>query len=274
MFKRIVCVGLVGVALSGLLFGREAFSHLRTSLGWVRQSVRESVPIEFEIRRARQMIQDLTPEIHRHMHLIAKEEVEVQQLAAQVAEHERSLAKSRREMERLTSDLQKKESRYVYCGRTYTPRQVQADLARRFEHYQAREATLTKLQQVLSARQQGLEAARDKLRAMQAAQRQLEVDVANLEARLEMVQVAQAAAACQFDDSKLARTRELLRQIGARIDVVEKLVQAEASFPGQIPLDEAATEDDLLQRVTAHLAREGHDEPSSMAIVLDETHED
>ena len=273
MFKRIVCVGLVGAALSGLLFGREAFSHLKTSLGWVRQSVRESVPIEFEIRRARQMIQDLTPEIHRHMHLIAKEEVEVQQLAQQVAEHERSLAKSRRDIERLTSDLQKKESRYVYCGRTYTPRQVEADLARRFEHYKVRQATLAKLQQVLAARQQGLQAARDKLQAMQAAQRQLEVDVANLEARLEMVQVAQAASACQFDDSKLARTRELLREIGARIDVAEKLVHAEASFPGQIPLEEAAAGQDLIEQVTAHLAREGQDD-HPVAIALDDSQED
>lgn len=273
MIKRIVCVGLVGVALSGLLLGREAFSHLKTSLGWVRQSVRESVPIEFEIRRARQMIQDLTPEIHRHMHLIAKEEAEVQQLAAQVAEQERSLAKSRREIERLTADLKQKEQSYVYCGRTYTARQVEADLAHRFEHYKVREAMLAKLQQVLAARQQGLDAAREKLRAMQAAQRQLEVDVANLEARLEMVQVAQAANSCQFDDSKLARTRELLRDIGARIDVAEKLVHAETSFPGQIPLDEAATGNDLLERVTAHLAREGHEEPQ-VAIALEDRQED
>jgi len=273
MFKRIVCVGLVGAALSGLLFGREAFSHLKTSVGWVRQSVRESVPIEFEIRRARQMIQDLTPEIHRHMHLIAKEEVEVQQLAAQVADQERSLAKSRREIERLTDDLKKKESRYVYCGRTYTARQVEADLARRFEHLKVREATLAKLQQVLAARQQGLDAAREKLRAMQSAQRQLEVDVAHLEARLEMVQVAQAANACQFDDSKLARTRELVRDIGARIDVAEKLVHAETSFPGQIPLTDPAAGQDLIEQVTAYLARE-EDDQQPVAIALESPRED
>lgn len=269
MFKKLLFVGLMGVVLSGLLLGREALSHLKTSLGWVRQSVRESVPIEFELRRARQMIQDLTPEIHRHMHLIAKEEVDLQQLAQQVAEGETLLAKSRGEIERLTRDLQRKESRYVYGGRTYTPRQVEADLTRRFEQYKARQATLAKLQQVLAARQQGLEAAREKLRAMQAAQRQLEVDVANLQARLEMLQVAQASTAFAFDDSKLARTRELLRQISARIDVTEKLVNAELHFPGQIPLEELPSGEELIRQVTACLQGAAEEE-RAVAIALED----
>ena len=88
--------------LLGLLFGREGFSHVKTSLGWVRQSVRDSVPVDFEISRARQMIKDLDPEIHRNMHLIAKEEVEVKHLRDQLADADKQLVKNRSDIERLT----------------------------------------------------------------------------------------------------------------------------------------------------------------------------
>ena len=111
------------------------------------------------------------------------------------------------------------------AARRYTAKQVENDLTRRFEQYKVKEATLSKLTQVLAARERGLEAGREKLKAMQAAKGQLEVDVANLDARLEMVKVAQSTSEFNFDDSRLSRTKELVRDIGSRIDVAEKLVQ-------------------------------------------------
>ena len=93
MVKKVILLGSAALVLVGLLFGREGFSHVKTSLGWVRQSVRESVPVEFEISRARQMIKDLDPEIHRNMHLIAKEEVDVKNLRGQLSDAEKQLVK-------------------------------------------------------------------------------------------------------------------------------------------------------------------------------------
>ena len=92
-----------------------------------------------------------------------------------------------------------------------TPRkQVETDLTRRFEQFKVKEATLGKLRQVLAARERGLVAGREKLKAMQAAKGQLEVDVANLDARLEMVKVAQSTSEFNFDDSRLSRTKDLV----------------------------------------------------------------
>ena len=183
------------------------------------------------------MIKDLDPEIHRNMHLIAKEEVEVKHLRDQMAGAEVQLAKNRSDIERLTTDVQRGESNFVYCSKTYTKKQVENDLTRRFEQYKVKEATLEKLTQVLAAREQGLEAGREKLKAMQAAKGQLEVDVANLDARLEMVKVAQSTSEFNFDDSRLSRTKDLVKDISTRIDVAEKLVSADTSAVGQIKLD-------------------------------------
>src|SRR5215470_735528 len=217
MVKKGIFLATAVAILTGLLFGREGFSHVKTSLGWVRQSVRESVPVEFEISRARQMIKDLDPEIHRNMHLIAKEEVEVKHLRDQLGDADKQLVKNRSDIERLTRDLKSGDSHFVYCGKSYSSKQVENDLTRRFEQYKVKEATLGKLTQVLAARERGLDAAREKLKTMQAAKGQLEVDTANLDARLEMVKVAQSTSEFNFDDSRLSRTKELIRDISCRI---------------------------------------------------------
>src|SRR5215510_5866604 len=125
MVKKGIFLGTAVAVLVGLLFGREGFSHVKTSLGWVRQSVHDSVPVEFEISRARQMIKDLVPEIHRNMHLIAKEEVEVKHLRDQLSEADKQIAKNRSDIERLTRDLKDGDKHYVYCGKSYTARQVE-----------------------------------------------------------------------------------------------------------------------------------------------------
>ncbi len=268
MVKKGIMLGVAALVLVGLLFGREGFSHVKTSLGWVRQSVRDSVPVEFEISRARQMIKDLDPEIHRNMHLIAKEEVEVKHLRDQLSDAEKQLVKNRSDIERLTYDLKRGDKHFVYCGKSYTSKQVENDLSRRFDQYKVKEATLGKLQQVLAARERGLDAGREKLKAMQAAKSQLEVDVANLDARVEMVKVAQSTSDFNFDDSRLSRTKDLVRDISCRIDVAEKLVHAETTYPGQISLDDQKSGGDITEQITAYF-EDSKTAEASVAVKLD-----
>jgi chromosome segregation ATPase len=251
MVKKGLLIGVGVLVLVGLLFGRGSVSHIKTSLGMVQQSVHDAMPIEYEIGRAKQMIKDLDPEIHRNMHLIAREEVEVGRLRSEIEKAQGQLAKNRADIERLSSDLQRGASTFVYCSKEYTAKQVETDLSRRFEQFKVKEATVEKLTQVLAARERGLAAGREKLKAMQAAKGQLEVDVANLDARLEMVKVAQSTSEFNFDDSCLARTKELVSDIGARIDVTEKLVSAETAYPGEINLDDEASTD-ITEQVTKY----------------------
>ena len=48
MVKKGLLIGAGVLVLLGLLFGRDGFSHLKTSVGWVRQSVHDSVPVVVE----------------------------------------------------------------------------------------------------------------------------------------------------------------------------------------------------------------------------------
>lgn len=264
MIKKVIIAGAVVALVVVLVAGTNAVSYVRTSAGYVKESVRDVVPMEFEIKRARGEIENVLPEIRKNMYVIAKEEVEVQGLQKQVGEAETELGKDKGEIMRLSADMKTGQSEYIYAGRTYSSAQVKVDLANRFKRYQTNEATLGSLRQILTARQQSLAAARQKLEGMLAVKRQLKVEVENLEARLQMIAAAKATNRCQFDDSRLGRVKQLVSNLRTRLDVAERLVNAETHFHDEIPLDETAPEN-IVDQVTEYFS--GENAPSVEAVV-------
>jgi len=253
MVKRLLIVGGSAALLGLIVAGRDAWSYIRTSTGYVTDAVKETVPVEFQVDRARGMIQDLMPEVRKNMHVIAKEEVEVQRLEEQIADTEARLAKEKEQILKLKSDLAEAKDQYRYGNRTYTVADVKTDLANRFERFKTADATLASLKEIRNAREKSLQAARQKLEGMLAAKRQLQVDIENLEARSQMIAAAQTTSSYQFDDSRLGHVKELITGLKTRMEVAEKLVNAEVNFHDEIPLDKADSEN-IVDQVTDYFA--------------------
>jgi chromosome segregation ATPase len=238
MIKKTIISAAAALVVALFFLGRDLVSYVRTSAGYVQSSVTDSVPMEFQITRARDMIDDLVPEIRKNMHVIAKEEVGVEKLDKQIADTQKRLAKDKEEILRLKTDVQSSKPAFEYAGRSYTVQQVKQDLANRFDRYKTCEATMGSLKDIYRARQKSLEAARQKLEGTLAAKRQLYVEVENLQARLQMVAAAQTSSQYNFDESRVGRVRALIADLKTRLDVSEKLVNVEGQFHDQIPLDE------------------------------------
>ncbi len=265
MLKKILILSAVGVGSTIALASTGAWSYMKCGYRTASDSVRDSVPIDWEIKRARQMIEDLKPEIAQNLQVIAREEVGVQRLATEIKAKETQLSKSRGDIMRLKGDLESGSVKFVYAGRSYSQVQVKEDLSNRFKQFQIHEETTSKLNQVLSAREKNLDAARRKLDGMLAAKRELEVEVENLQARVTMVEVAQTTSPVSLDDSHLSSTRQLLDDIRTRIDVAERLVASEGSLEGTIQLDEPASEN-LLEEIADYFG-EGRAEVESLVSV-------
>ena len=267
MLKKVLVTGGALALLSSVTVGGPLLSYARCGANWIRSSANDSVPLEWELNRARQMITDLKPEIEINAKRIAREKIEVNRLAKQLAESDQRLAKAQSDIERLTEDLKSDSSTYTYGSRTYTVAQVKDDLSNRFKRFKTREATAEKLQQMLSARQASLKAAHERMDAMLSAKRQLQVEVENLQARLGALRVAQTSSQLNLDDSHLSHTRELLDTIATRIDVEEETLEIDAEYFGEIDLDEPSDEN-LLEDIAAYFS--GKDVKGSLvAIQLD-----
>ena len=270
MLKKTIAAGSAICLLSTLTIGFPLFSYAKCGLDWLKTSASEAVPLEWEIKRARQMIAELKPEIEDNAHRIAREKVQISKLKKQHAEASEGLAEGRDQIERLTNDLKQGSDQYTYAGTTYTSVQVKSDLASRFKRLKTKTETADKLNQILKARETSLKTTQDRMSSMMLAKRQLEVEIENLQARLGALRVAETNGNVKLDDSHLARTRDLLDEIAIRIDVHEESLAVDSEYFDQIDLDEP-TDDYLLDEVAEFLhesVKESHS-GSLVAIQLD-----
>lgn len=228
--------------------------YFATAASQVASRAADAVPLTFEIDRAKSMLAQIDPDIRRNMHVIAEGEAAVEKLRTQISDMQKQQDGVKGAMLRLKGDLETKQASYNYAGKIYTVGEVKQDLKRRLDRYQVQEDTLKKMKEILDARQRTLDSAEVKLRNMQSAKRQLEVDIANLEAQLKLFEATQAARDYQFDDSQLARTKELVSKLQTRLDVASRLVAAD-EHGGEIALEEVKHED-VLEEVTRVLSGE------------------
>lgn len=253
MLKKLLIGTAIAAGGTGLVMGTSALSYMRMGVASVRQGIKDRIPVEVEIQRAREMISQLKPEIVENLRVIKNEEVEVEKLASELDNNHHLLAKAKKDILKLKDFLESGSSHFVSSRRSYTCDEVRDDLANKFKNFQTQEATIGKLEKVLEAREKNLGAARQKLDAMLAAKRQLEVDVENLQARLTMVQVAETTSKLVVNDSQLSQTRKLLDEIGSKIDVAERMIHCEGLIDGGIQVDDELTSSkDLVGQITEY----------------------
>lgn len=224
-------------ALASFVFGRDVWSYARTWGNSVRQTVKKEVPVEFEVARARELVENLVPDIRNVMHVIAEQEVDVEGLTAELTRKRTELASQKDAIQARTADLKSGQASYAYAGQTYSAEQVRNDLAKRFDRFKIADETLKREQQVLEARQKALTANREKLDNLLAAKTDLELQLEQLEARLKAVQAAETVSTVSIDDSELTRAKKLIRELNKQIDVREKVMATDGKLTDLIPIE-------------------------------------
>ena len=237
-------LGVMGLAASGLvgsfLFGRDATSYLRTGFRNVRNAVKAEVPLEFEMERARNIVEQLIPDIRNCMHVVAEQQVETENQRVEIAQREATAAKQREAILSMRTDLTSGKDTLVYANHIYSLDEVKRDLAARFERLKAAEETLSADRQVLKAREQSLAANRQKLESMVQAKKDLEVKLEQLQARIHTVKAAETISRLAIDDSNLSHANKLITDLNKQLDVKQKMLDVEGKFVGLIPVEKAS----------------------------------
>lgn len=254
MLKKVLLGSAIVVGSGALLFGTSGASYIRTGYHNLRDTIKEQIPLDVEISRARDLINDLKPEIAGNLKVIAREEVEVARLQREVQAKNTELGKSKQAILKLKDDVQSGAKFVTYGNKAWDMDQVKKDLTARFKSYQTQEATAEKVEKILAAREKNLEGARRKLDEMLAAKRQLEVEVENLQARLTMVEVAKTSSKFSVNDSRVSAVRQTVAEIGTRIDVEERMADTFDTTVG-IPVSEDDAPSDLVDQISVYFSR-------------------
>ena len=245
----VLVLGIIGV----LLFGKDIVSYLRSSAKSVQDAVKSNVPTEFELRRARDLLEEIIPEMHANIRLIAQEEVEIAALKSDIERSGEAGMAERHHIDRLSGVLgDTRLASYTIGGSRYDRDQLKEELAQRFDRFKEAEIVLASKRRLLAAREKTLRAALGLLERTRSQKILLAQKIETLESQNRLIQAAAVGSAIEFDNSKLTQTEKLIGQIRKRLDVAERVLAHESRFVQPIPIDNTS-EEDLLAEVREYL---------------------
>ena len=249
--------------VGGLVFGTDLGSYIKSSTRSISAAVKDNVPIEFELRRAKDLLDEIVPEMHASIRAIAEQEVEIASLRAEIAESEKSLVAHKDHVGKLRTCLSKPGEAFMIGHIQYTRAELKDDLARRFERTKEAEMVLAGKQRLLSNREKSLQAATQLFERTRSARANLENQIAALESQHKMVQMASVGSGVKIDHSKLAQTEQLIAQIKKQLDVAERVLAHNAKFVDPSFPADTVNEKELLTEVDAYLGAEA---PAAAAV--------
>jgi len=252
--KRGVIVAVSACIIGGFVFGKDVISYFRSSAKSVQDAVKRNVPTEFELRRARDMLEDIIPEMQANIRLIAQEEVEIAALKTDISQSETSITEERQRIQKIAGTLNGSHlTSYTVGDLHYSRDQVKEELARRFDLFKEAEVVLAGKHRLLDAREKSLQAAMQLLERTRSQKVLLAQKIEALESQHRLIQAAAVGSRIEIDNSKLARTEKLIDQIKKRLDVAERVLAHETRFVQPIAID-TISEKELLSEVGEYFA--------------------
>ncbi|EMI53409.1 hypothetical protein [Rhodopirellula sallentina] len=251
-------LGAVAALIVGgfLLLGTSFTSYLRTSARAVQESVQDSVPLEFELRRARDLIDEILPELQSQVRVIAEEEVAIQALRNDLHASTERLSSEKSNLAALRDQLRVQQVSYRIGDREVPRKQLAGQLRSRLERFKQSELAIDMKTRLLEKREEVLGAALFKLEEMRNRKVQLEQKVEMLIAQDRLQKASRVdselGSKMAVGGSEMREADELLDQIETRLAVAQRVLEHEQDVVA-IPLDDSAmTENDILSAYDLH----------------------
>lgn len=216
--ERVAIVGVCSALL--FVFGGDAWRAVVRGRDNLRDSVRENMPLEAEINRAKQLAASLVPDLRRNHEVIVREQVEVEELRADIR-------KSRTELKQQRDQLFERRAKLSSANSSTESQKsestIRHELRERFSVYQSLEATVAAKEQTLQYREESLAKAQSAQREMFGKKQELEAQVVQFAARLKAIERNGVESHIVVDRDKVANCEELLRYLRKRLTIAERV---------------------------------------------------
>ena len=253
MMKYGVLATAGAVAAGGLVFGTDLGSYLTSGSRQIRSAVKDNVPIEFELARARDLVDDIVPEMQANVRLVAQQEVEIAALRDEIAAARQALDGERAKLTKLRECLATDDVSFSLGSVTYSRDEVSRELARKLELVREAEVVFAGKERLLQNRQKSLVAAIQVLDRTRSQKSLLEGQIASLESQHRLIQAAGVGSGTQIDTSKLAQTQHLINDIKKQLDVAERVLAHESRFIEPMVI-EVTDEKEVARQVDEYLS--------------------
>jgi hypothetical protein len=243
-------------AIGGLVFGSDLVSYVRSSCSTISTAVKDNIPVDFQIRRVRDLLDDSVPEMQKNIRLMAEQEVDISSMKTDIVQCRQSLDQEKRRLQKLRDALATSQSSFTFGELTYTREQLTEELAQSFDSYKQAEAALEQKAQLLDTRQKALAEETVAMERTNAQRAALQSQADALEGRYRLVQATASGTDLSIDSSKLAQAQQAMTDLQHQLDVSEQVLATEAKFTRPIQID-VVDEKELLSQVDAQLSQHG-----------------
>ena len=250
---------LMAVVVGGfLLLGSDFSSMIKTSARSIQSSVKQSVPVEFELNRAKEKINEILPDLQSQVRMIAEEEVSIARLEKEVQQDADRLDSQEKQLTDLRGQMRTQQVSFSVGRMTLDRQQVANHLQSRFDHFKQARLSLESKQRLLEKRSQGLSAAVAVLEQMRIRQSELGLKVEALAAQHRLIKASQIESGTLVDGSQLSSADQLLDQIETRLAVAERVMNYQAD-PFEAPESkEDISADVVLSEIDAYFSPAEH----------------
>lgn len=228
--KSVAMVTLGTLALGTFVFGTDVVSYVSTTCNTVRTKAKDTVPVEFELQRARDMIEQILPELQANIRMIAQEEVEIASLEKQIGNSGKDLVAQQQSIAQLRDRLDTSLVSFNIGPASYTREQLTEKLAHRYNRFKESKATLAGKQKVLESRRRSLAAAETMLDRAREQKVELEQKIEGLVAQHRLIQSSEVAVDLQVDGRRITKADRLINDIQNRLDVAQRVIARQSDF--------------------------------------------
>lgn len=233
-FVKWIVIGSLAVAGGAyLLFGSHVGSYVGTAARQFREGISESIPIEFELRRAENLIEEIEPQLDEAKREVAQAEVDLERVREDVERLEHAVEIGERKLKNATAAVDDGEVGYHLAS--YDKVRYQIDLERTFDSHKNNVALLRGKRALIERQERAVAASRSRLDAVRAEKLRLEDMVASMKTQKQQLDALAATSdTVKLDDTALSRARDVLEEIKNRLDVAQRMLEDEV-FAGGLP---------------------------------------
>lgn len=230
-------LAVVGAVLLGFFLFRGSFlSYVQTSSRMVQKAAQDSVSVEFELQRARDMVDEILPQLQANVRLIAEDEVEIATLKKDIAASQEKLVQRQEKLTQLRGKMNVQQVSYRVGDHEISRDHMTQQLSQQFSRYREAELILDSKEQLLQTRQKSLQNAMLMHDRAKHQKLQLEQKIEALIAQHRLVKSSSIGTQVAVDGSQLNRADQLLAQIQRRLDVSQRVLAHESDLH-EIQLD-------------------------------------
>ncbi len=261
-FKWVILSGAVLGGAGFLLLGTAFPSYVSTMAQSVREGVAGQIPIDLEIKRAENLIQQIDPQIDTCKRDLARSEVELEELQRSVQRLEKVVDGEEKKLKvgaRLLSG--DGEGEVQLAADFGARRRVHADLQRTKDSYVNNVAILKAKRSLIERQSRAVEAAQQRLHAVRSEREALADQVRALKTQQQQVEgLAANSNRFDLDSTALSQAKEVITTLRKRLDVAQRMLENDMVFDNgaiEVAVDERDVVKEIQELFAAPAAAEG-----------------